>query len=336
MRMIPTGTGTGGARRRGVIALACMTLGCLALVPQAPSAALPAPSPPSVNDVHAYEVTLSSAQLVGYVNPRNAATSYYFQYGPTTAYGSQTPAGSAGSGTSEARASAPVAGLESGTIYHFRLVATNSAGTTIGPDHQFTTVRVPLAFQVSASPNPVALGGSLTIQGTLSGSGSAGRELQLQMNPFPFADGMMPYGSPVTTDAAGHFSFAVASLMESARFRVATVGAPVATSAVVSEGVSVRVALHARRLRLGGHGRRLYRFYGTVTPVDLGARAIFELLRPGGRTLVVGATSVKRGNAHSCRFSSVVRIRRPGLYEALVIVSNGRNASGHSDPLRIR
>jgi hypothetical protein len=322
-----------GARGRAMLALACLGLASMLCSPA--GAAPPPPPPPSVNGVNAYEVTISSALLVGYVNPRGVATSYYFEYGTTNVYGTQTPTGPAGGGSSEVRVSAVVTGLASGTTYHYRMVAVSASGARTGPDHVFTTVRIPLSYQLAASQNPVALGGALSIQGTLSGSGSAGRELELQMNPFPYAAGMMRYGSPITTDAAGHFSFAVAGLLENAHFRVVTVGAPVVASPLISEGVAVRVVLHARRAHSHRRGK-LYRLYGTVIPADVGAHVVFQLLRPGGSTVKEGGARVKRGSSTSSRFSATVRIRHPGLYEALVTVTNGRNVAGYSAPVRIR
>lgn len=313
-----------------MLALACLTL---AATPSSSAGATP--PPPSVNGVNAYEVTISSAVLVGYVNPRGVDTSYYFEYGPTDAYGAQTPMGSAGAGSSEVKGSAALTGLASGATYHYRMVAVSAAGTRTGPDHVFTTVRIPLSFQLAASSNPVALGGTFSIQGTLSGSGSAGRELELQTNPFPYAAGMMRYGSPAVTDAAGRFSFPVVGLLENAHFRVVTVGTPVIASPLISEGVAVRVVLRAHR----AHSRRpgkFYRLYGIVTPADVGAHVIFKLFGPGGSTVNEGGTRVKRGSSIFSRFSAIVRVRHPGLYEALVTVTSGRNVAGYSASVRIR
>ena len=94
---------------------------------------------PGVND--ATDVTSSSATVSGSVNPQGAATTYQFDYGTTTAYGSSvpSPAGSAGSGTAPVNETANLANLSPGTVYHFRIEATNSGGTTSGPDETFTT-----------------------------------------------------------------------------------------------------------------------------------------------------------------------------------------------------
>jgi len=256
-----------GVRRVGVVGAFVAASAAVALCLPAPAGAA---SAPSVNGVSASTITLSSSLLAGYVDPRGAPTSYYFEYGATSAYGSQTPTGSAGSGSNEVKVSASIDGLVAGTTYHFRLVAISSAGTTVGPDHVFTTTSIPLSFQLSALSSPLSAGSSFVIEGTLSGSNSAGREVELQMNQFPYSFGMTRLGSPVLTDASGHFSFSGISLLENARLRVATVAAPRVSSPAIVAQVAVRVVLHARRLRSHRRGK-LYRLYGAVTPADVGA-----------------------------------------------------------------
>jgi subtilisin family serine protease len=98
---------------------------------------------PSVTTSSATSVSTSSATLNGTVNPNGASTTYYFQYGTTTSYGSTTSGTSAGSGSSSVSASASLTGLSSSTTYHFRLVATNSAGTSYGDDQSFTAAISP-------------------------------------------------------------------------------------------------------------------------------------------------------------------------------------------------
>ena len=70
--------------------------------------------------------------------------------GTTTAYGSTTAQGSLAKSKSNKPVSATVIGLEAETTYHFRLVATNSKGTTRGPDVSFTT----LASGTPPPPDP--------------------------------------------------------------------------------------------------------------------------------------------------------------------------------------
>ena len=73
------------------------------------------------------------------MRPNAQATSYLFQYGTTTAYGSETATASAGSSSAAQTAAATVTGLSPSTTYHFRIVATNGSDTTYGPNATFTT-----------------------------------------------------------------------------------------------------------------------------------------------------------------------------------------------------
>ncbi|PYI46932.1 MAG: hypothetical protein DMF11_07460, partial [Verrucomicrobia bacterium] len=86
----------------------------------------------------ATNVLNSSATLNGTVDPHGLSTSVQFQYGTTTSYGSTT-ASQTKTGNTYQNVSANITGLNASTTYHFRIVATNSAGTTHGGDRTFTT-----------------------------------------------------------------------------------------------------------------------------------------------------------------------------------------------------
>ena len=97
-------------------------------------------APPIATTTAAQGIGLTSASLRGTITPSSQATGYYFDYGTTTAYGSQTqgfvlPAPS----NSQVTVSLLVAGLKQGTTYHFRLVAFNADGSSPGTDQSFTT-----------------------------------------------------------------------------------------------------------------------------------------------------------------------------------------------------
>ncbi len=133
------------------------------------------PQPPAVLTASATSITTTSANLTGSVNPQGQSTSYYFQYGTTSSYGSQSPLGDAGAGTAKITASAAVGGLSPATTYHYRLVATNATGPSFGADKTFTTAKAPV------TPPPVAKTGaaqnitlgSATLTGTANPKGSA-------------------------------------------------------------------------------------------------------------------------------------------------------------------
>ena len=105
---------------------------------------------PIVSGTAATGVSGSSAVLQGNVNPNDRPAGFFFEYGPTTAYGSTTPVGFLAKSKSNKPVAASVTGLEAETTYHFRLVATNSKGTTRGPDSSFTT----LASGTPPPPDP--------------------------------------------------------------------------------------------------------------------------------------------------------------------------------------
>jgi hypothetical protein len=111
--------------------------------------------PPQLLSTSALAVSSTAATLQLQLNPNDIETTYYFEYvtqGQFEALGFsepfRTPAASAGSGDVDVTGAAQVQGLSPNTIYHYRVVATNSLGTVEGPDHAFTTQGAP-AFVLS-------------------------------------------------------------------------------------------------------------------------------------------------------------------------------------------
>ena len=84
-------------------------------------------------------LSTGNATLNVYLDPQGADTSYHFDYGTTTGYGSSTPAADAGSGNAPTSGSAQISGLAANTTYHYRTVVSNSYGSYTGPDSTFTT-----------------------------------------------------------------------------------------------------------------------------------------------------------------------------------------------------
>lgn len=99
--------------------------------------------PPVVQTGAATGVTDTAADLSGTIDAIGAQTTYHFEYGPTASYGSTAPAGAeaiAGAERTPRTFTQTIKGLQAGTTYHYRLVATNSAGTALGEDRTFTTL----------------------------------------------------------------------------------------------------------------------------------------------------------------------------------------------------
>lgn len=89
-------------------------------------------STPTVSTLAATSVGATSATLNGTVNPNAASTTYWFEWGLTTAYGNSTTSTNAGNGSLQVIVSSNLAGLTAGNTYHYRLVASNNQGTTYG------------------------------------------------------------------------------------------------------------------------------------------------------------------------------------------------------------
>jgi hypothetical protein len=314
----------------GTIAAITTLAAPAALGPLASNAAA-AVTLPGVSTGKAAHVGYGSATLQGSVNPNGGNTSYYFQYGLTTAYGGQTTIADAGSGTSAVNVSLPITGLQPLTVYHYRLVAVNSAGPAIGGDKTLLTKKVPLSLQILSSPNPVLFGGSVTVQGTLSGTENGNREVILQQNQFPFTIGFQNAPvNPVLTKADGSFSFTVANVGLTTQYRVVTATSPPVVSAITTEGVAVHVDAHLARTKR----HHFARIYGTVSPAEDGMQVGF-LRISHGRGVLAGGTILLHRTLTSSRFSRVVPVKA-GVYRVLVRITNGAQISTYSQPLLVR
>ncbi len=116
------------------------------------------PKLPTATTEAASGVKEKEATLKGSVNPNGNATTYQFEYGPTTSYGTKVPlsAESVGSGTTAVAVSKAISGLTEGATYHYRVVATNAAGTVNGADKTLKTTHPPQTTITSATPTYTA------------------------------------------------------------------------------------------------------------------------------------------------------------------------------------
>jgi hypothetical protein len=278
----------------------------------------------------AHNVTYGAASVNGTVNPGGGATSYYFQYGPTRAYGAQTGIGSAGAGDKGVSVSVTLGGLQPLTVYHYRLVAVNGAGTSFGDDRTFQTTKVPLSLAIDISPSPVVFGMPVVVQGTLAGTGNAGRQVVLLARPFPFTAPFQQIGNPELTTPTGSFSFTLLGAADTTQFQVVTTTKPSVTSGIATENVAVRVSSHMARTRRRGFAR----VYGTVSPAENGAQVGILRITHGHGALVAG-TILRPHDAASSSFSRVVRVHK-GIYRVLVRVVGAAQVSNYGLPLLVR
>ena len=134
---------------------------------------------PTVTTGEASGITQSSALLNGTVNPDGkTVTDCHFEYGLSTSYGSSAPCSpSPGSGETAIPVSAAVTGLSPSTTYHFRISATNSAGTITSTDATFKT-RAPTPTVVTEAASSVTQT-TATLNGTVNPNGFEVSECRL-------------------------------------------------------------------------------------------------------------------------------------------------------------
>jgi hypothetical protein len=125
---------------------------------------------PIVTTNAATNVASFSATLNGSVNPNGLTTTVHFQYGTTTSYGSTT-ANQTFTGNTTRNVAANISGLSASTTYHFRIVATNTAGTRFGSDRTFTTLSPTGAPVVTTNPATNVASFSATLNGSLDPHG---------------------------------------------------------------------------------------------------------------------------------------------------------------------
>jgi hypothetical protein len=141
------------------------------------SAPTPAPaSKPAVQTGAASGTGSTATVLTGVVNAGGLPTTFHWEYGLDPAYrgggfsgniyDQSTPPQAAGSAASPQPVSASVGGLLPNTLYHARLVASNSAGTTTGQDQTFKTgvAPVPPLPTVGRNGNFTPAGGNVFVK----------------------------------------------------------------------------------------------------------------------------------------------------------------------------
>jgi phosphodiesterase/alkaline phosphatase D-like protein len=250
----------------------------LALV-AAPSAAAEAPTAVTAA---ATSVGATTAVVTGKVDPGGEATSWYVEYGTTTGYGTRTDARSAGNGTAQVDVTEQLRGLTTGAAYHYRLVASNAAGTSRGADQTFTTRAAPAVVTGGASapgPTSATVGGTVDANGASTGwwveygtSTSYGSRTDTQ----PAGSGTSPVGVSVrltglSAGATYHFRLVAANDVGTTRGSDRSFRTDFAPS--VSTGGADTITVSSARVG------------GSVNPQGRGAAAWFEY----GTTTALGS-----------------------------------------------
>jgi hypothetical protein len=274
--------------------------------------------PPVVRTDPARDVGATTATPSGSVDPKGRATTWYFEYGTTTRYGSRTPSRSAGSGVGNRSVTASLSGLTAATTYHYRLVATSDAGTSRGTDVAFTTVGVTLA----SPAHRVVYGRAVTLSGTVPVR-RAGEVVTIFSQPF--GQGSFRSIATVVTADDGSWRYlakprirtsytagwnsglsaaAVVGVAPAVSFRLATQGR-FATRVAASRSFAGRFVQLQRRSSTGR--------WVTMKRVRLNTRsaALFRAKLPPGASVLRVAMSVNQAGAgYLAGISRTIALRR--------------------------
>ena len=330
-------------RVRSVVA-ACLLVAAAALAAWLPTALAAQQGPPQVSTGGFSHIRGTSAELEGTVYTHGLATTYFFQYGPTTAYGSTTTQVVLPPASSRIKVGQVASGLQPGD--HYRIVAFNAASNglaRVGKDRLFNSKSRKLKFQLPKSLEPIAYKQGFTLNGKVTGNGSAGVGVELQEAPYPYVGEFETVSSPVTTNSGGGFSFRVPSLTTSADFRAVTTGPKPQFSGTIKQAVTPVVVLKVRHSSAAG----IVRLYGTISPSITGAHVLIQLSKPAragntektsertSRYVTQFSTVAVKATKSISRFSVIVKITHSGRYRAYVTLRSKPLQSGGSNAVSL-
>lgn len=285
---------------------------------------------PTTTTGNANSITQTSAKLHGTVKPNNEATTWHFEYGTTTAYGTVTPEqGPIPAGSGKTAVAADVSALAPGTVYHYRLVATNPSGSIPGKDRTFTTRP---ALSLNASRTVGHFNDNITLGGQVFGSAVGGITVTLQENPYPFS-GWNDVAT-TTTDATGNYQF-IRQLKTNTAWRVVAGTRPPGTSNTAFVLLRDTVSLKANTTRPKRHHTVL--FTGYATPARFGFPVYVQrLTRKGWHTVLkakLSITAIPDTVSYAVRLHHVVS----GLYRAYVPAGYDHlAAASHAKRIKVR
>jgi hypothetical protein len=287
------------------------------------------PARPTAITVGVRDVSPTGATLTGSVNPQRASTSWRFEYGPTTSYGSSTAATDVGAGSRSVGVSAAIGGLTPGARYHYRLVATNSMGTAVGADRSFFAATTATSATLSADQDRVTYGRSVKVRGRLGGSRVSRVRVRLQTTAFPFDRPFADVGTPVLSTTKGDFAFLLPAVTTTLRALVVVDGLPPFFSRPVVVRSAARAGITAVTRR--ADGRVVVR--GRVIPATANGVAALQRRSASGRWLPLARAHVGADG----RYAVTLRPRRRAIVVRTVGLPHdgGAHVSGTSRSVKV-
>jgi hypothetical protein len=291
------------------------------------------PLPPVISNQRTRDVTIDSATATASVDANGTPTTYIVEWGTTSQYGSQTAPASAGSGSSPTTVTAKITDLKPYTLYHWRTVATNAAGTVRGRDRTFRSARQPSGVTIGLSRRTVPYGGDFRLGGRVTGVGVGGLTVALQQQRFPLDQDFTQLAT-ARTGSDGGYLFTIPALYTTTRYRVVTQTQVAVTSPVATARSAVRVGARARHV-----SRRRATVSGTVVPGVHGTASL-QRYRRGVGWRQVKAKTVAPADELRTRYRFIVRRPRkraaPYRLRVVMLPVKGAHVRGKSRTVFVR
>ena len=266
---------------------------------------------PVVTTTAPASVTGTTVFLNGTVNPQGLATTYQFQYGLNTAYGTNVPGipGSSGSGTTAVAESFALAGLLTSTTYHYRLTATSSAGTVLGGDQQFTTTSV-AGGNIFPGPPPNPLG--FKVELLLNNTWTDITKYVLQRDAAHITN------MGRTDEASGIQASQMAITLKNTDGRFTPKNAAGAYYPYILRNTQIRVSVNATSPPPASAPYNGYRYWGEVSSwpptSDISQHDVYVQLVASGIWRQVSQSTVTIGSAYARYVSQLTGVNVPAAY----------------------
>lgn len=285
---------------------------------------------PAVSTGGVAEVGLNAATLTASINPRGASTSYKFEWGTSSRLGTSTATGTLNASTRSSTVRTRIGGLTAGKKYYYRVVATNSAGTSRGSTRTFTAASTATTATLAVSSDRVTYGKGVTLSGKLGGSKLSGVTVKLQTTAFPFSSPFADTGNALKSNSKGEYAFSLAAVTTTTRALVVVDGLPPFFSAPVTIRSAARTGITSLTRRANGQvvvrGRMI-----PATPN--GVVALQRQSANGTRWLPLKRAKVASGGSYSITLrarKNAMSIRAVGLPH-----DGGAHVSGASRTVKV-
>lgn len=165
---------------------------------------------PTATTIEASDIALTSVLLKANINANLLETTVSFEYGKTTSYGNTVTLPQTYNYDYSLNVSQTVESLLPGTLYHYRVKATNILGSTYGDDMTFTTLgQAPTVETLSASKIKST---STTLNGTVNANLVETTVTFEYGTTTSYGNSVSAIESPVTGDNATNVSAAINGL----------------------------------------------------------------------------------------------------------------------------